>query len=114
MHEGDVPIIGGMAMFAGIFSAMAIVPMDIYPFGPLFLASAILVIVGVVDDRFHLSPPIRMSAQVAVVLITYYGADLSLASIGDPFGTGELLLGPGIVSIDDARRNDCYQRVQPW
>ena len=92
-HSGHVPIIGGMAMAAGIFSALTLVPADLYSLSTIAAASLILVAVGVVDDKYHLPAAARLAAQVAAVLIMVYGANLALAGIGAPFGTGEITMG---------------------
>ena len=69
------------------------VPNAAYEYLPLFVASSILVLIGLVDDKYNIPATVRMSAQIAVVLVMVYGAGLSLASIGDPFGTGEIAMG---------------------
>ena len=53
-----------------------------------------LVGVGVLDDKYHVSPTVRILIQSAAVLTMVYGAGLSVDTIGDPFGFGEILLGP--------------------
>ncbi len=92
-HQGDVPIIGGLGMFAGLFAGLVLFPESLASPATMFAACAILVIVGVVDDRFHVPTYVRFVAQISVVLIMMYGAGLPLASIGDPFGTGEIQMG---------------------
>jgi UDP-GlcNAc:undecaprenyl-phosphate GlcNAc-1-phosphate transferase len=92
-HVGDVPIVGGVAMFAGMFAAFTLLPSDLFSWPPIFAASAILVFVGVADDSIHIPATIRLLAQIAVVLLMVSGAGLSLASIGDPFGSGEITMG---------------------
>lgn len=92
-HVGEIPIVGGMAIFVGMFAAFTVLPGNALPWPSILAASAILLAVGVVDDRYHIPAAVRLSAQIAVVLLMVYGADLSLASIGDPFGTGEIRMG---------------------
>ena len=92
-HEGEVPIIGGVGMYAGLFAAIVLLQASVPSIATLFAACSILVIVGVVDDRYHVPTFVRFAAQIAVVLIMVYGAGLPLASIGDPFGTGEIVMG---------------------
>jgi UDP-GlcNAc:undecaprenyl-phosphate GlcNAc-1-phosphate transferase len=92
-HQGDIPIIGGLGMYAGLFAGLIIAPNALDSVATLFAACSILVIVGVVDDRFHVPTYVRFAAQIAVVLIMVYGAGLPLASIGDPFGAGEIQMG---------------------
>ena len=93
LHDGDVPVIGGIAMFAGIFAGLLLLKSPLYELVPLLAASSFVLFIGVLDDRFHLSAAIRLSAQIAAVLLLVYGADLSLTSIGAPFGTGEVSMG---------------------
>ncbi len=93
LHDGDVPVIGGIAMFIGMFAGLLLVKDPAYQLLPLFAASSFILFVGVLDDRFHLPATVRMSAQIAAVLIMIYGAHLPLASIGAPFGMGEISMG---------------------
>jgi UDP-GlcNAc:undecaprenyl-phosphate GlcNAc-1-phosphate transferase len=92
-HEGNVPIIGGVAMFAGMFAGLLLVNSPSYPLVPLFVAAALILVVGVLDDRLMLPASVRLSAQTAAVLIMVYGAQLPLTGIGDPFGNGEIVMG---------------------
>ena len=93
LHKGEIPIIGGIAMFIGIFAGLILLPPGVYSIPPLFAACGILLTIGVLDDRWHLPTAMRLSTQIAVVLIMIFGANLHLYSLGNPFGTGELLLG---------------------
>jgi len=93
-HIGDIPVIGGIAMFLGVFAGMSLFQESGYAVGSLMSASLLLVVIGVIDDRYHLPSAVRLAAQITVALIMVYGAGLSLADIGDPFGTGMISLGP--------------------
>ncbi len=93
-HDGEIPIIGGIAMFGGMFIGMSLVPLPSAVLFSLFIASMLLIIIGILDDRFHLSSAVRLATQVAAVLLMVYGAKLSLTDIGDPFGTGIISMGP--------------------
>lgn len=93
-HVGDVPIIGGIAMFAGAFAGLTLVT-DLGQYFPsFFVASLLLVIIGVVDDKYHIPPLARVVAQIATILIMFFGANLSLAELGNPLAMGEISLGP--------------------
>ena len=93
LHEGVVPIIGGVAMFFGIFIGISLLGVPSDKLISLILASFLLLVVGVADDRFGLPAAARITSQVAVVLLMYYGAGLRLSDIGDPFGTGVIEMG---------------------
>ena len=94
LHDGEIPIIGGVAMFGGLFAGFSLLAFPGSFLLSIFVATALLVIVGVLDDRFHTPAAVRLTSQVAVVLIMVYGANLYLADIGDPFGTGIIGMGP--------------------
>ena len=57
-HVGEVPVIGGVAMFVGMYTGMEIIPIPSVVFINVFIASALLVIVGLFDDlwRRNLAP----------------------------------------------------------
>ena len=80
-HQGEVPIIGGVGMYVGLFAAIVLIQDSVPEIVSLFAACSILVIVGVIDDRYHVPAFVRFAAQIAVVLIMVYGAGLPLASL---------------------------------
>ena len=94
LHTGNVPIIGGLAMFLGVMSGLSILGLDMGFLLSIFVASFLIVGVGVIDDEESLPAAARITAQVAAVLIMIYGADLYLADMGDPFGFGLIETGP--------------------
>jgi UDP-GlcNAc:undecaprenyl-phosphate/decaprenyl-phosphate GlcNAc-1-phosphate transferase len=95
-HIGEIPLVGGIAMFIGIFvAAMTAVPTT--GLWTLLVPAALLVIVGVIDDRYNVGVSARIAAQTCAVLVMMIGGGLYLRDIGDPFGTGRL--GLGILAI---------------
>lgn len=91
-HHGDVPIVGGLAMFIGIVLGMGLVPLPGAIGGAYLAACAIVVTVGLVDDRFNLSPWTRLPGQIAATLVLIIGGGVAVTSLGDPFGTGSINL----------------------
>ncbi len=92
-HDGAVPLIGGLAMYAGMAIGEFLVGPPMGGFLSAFVAASLLIIVGVIDDKISLPPATRVITQIAVVLIMIYGANLQLSNIGDPFGTGIITMG---------------------
>lgn len=91
-HIGAVPIIGGVAMFAAF--AMSTVFLDFDPrYAPILLAAAVLVFIGVIDDKTPLPAAVRMGAQLIVVLLLFYGANVRIETLGNIFGFGAFDLG---------------------
>ena len=92
-HAGIVPVIGGIAMFLGIFSGILLLGLPLAFSSYVLLASFLLVTTGVVDDHHGLPAVVRMLTQVGVVILMFYGLGLRLYDIGDPFGTGIIEMG---------------------
>src|SRR2546421_12379448 len=63
----------------------------------LLAPAALLVIVGAIDDRYHVGVSARLAAQICAALIMMILGGLYLRDVGEPFGTG--LLGLGIFAI---------------
>src|ERR1700679_3105681 len=55
-HHGKVPVVGGLAMFLGVIFGIGLVESTRPLTGPLISAFALVVTVGMVDDRFSVSP----------------------------------------------------------
>jgi UDP-GlcNAc:undecaprenyl-phosphate GlcNAc-1-phosphate transferase len=73
-HRGDVPIIGGLAMFIGFSISVLTLDVGLFELRPFFAASAILVLVGVLDDWHELSSRARFAAQIfAAILMVEWG-----------------------------------------
>src|SRR5438874_12506135 len=79
-------------MFIGILVA-AMAAVQPLGGGTLLVPAALLVIVGVIDDRYNLGVSARLAAQICAALIMMIGGGLYLRDVGDPFGTGGLALG---------------------
>ena len=101
-HTGQVPLIGGLAIFVAmaiaIFSHTFAIPLSdagAHSLITYFSAATLIILVGVWDDMKELSAMFRLGAQVVAALIMVYGADVVLYDLGEinPFG-GRLTLGP--------------------
>ena len=92
-HEGTVPLIGGLAIFAGMIVGEFLIGPPTVGFASALVAGSLLIIIGAIDDAITLPTITRIITQVSVVLIMIYGAGLQLADIGEPFGTGVISMG---------------------
>ena len=95
-HLGEIPLVGGIAMFIGILVA-AMGAVQTTTRWTLLVPAALLVVVGVIDDRYNVGASARLVAQICAALVMMIGGGLYLRDIGDPFGTG--LLGLGFLAI---------------
>lgn len=92
-HHGEVPLMGGLAMFLGIVFGLSLAIGGREEFSHLLLAGTLLVVVGMLDDRFNLSPWIRLIVQFGATLPITFGTGMLVTSLGNPFGLGEIQLG---------------------
>ena len=86
-HLGNVPLIGGIAMFFGtslglIISGIVLLDSEIIF---LILSSFILILVGIVDDYVGISPKIRFVFQTIAALIIIYFGGVLLKDLGSLF-----------------------------
>jgi len=96
-HERPTPVIGGLAMFFSIISVSALVPFFVSDLNTGLIyhylaAASLLVVVGVLDDRFHLPFVIRLIVQIVAVLIMVKHGNV-LESLGNLFSKDTVLLG---------------------
>ena len=92
-HEGEIPLIGGPAMYLGLV-AFALGMADQLPsLIPLLMGCTLLLIVGLIDDHKNLSPRARLVSQALAAALVVYPGDTTLISLGDLFGGGEIQLG---------------------
>ena len=96
MHQGAVPVIGGIAMFFGLLAAVCVVP-GAFGSVPAFMTGcAILVSMGAYDDAHGLSPKARLLGHVVVATLVFYLSPhgVRLETLGNFLCMGPVTLGP--------------------
>lgn len=87
-HKGEIPVVGGLAMFLGIVFGLGLLPGNQLITAPLMSAAALVVLVGLLDDRFEISAFARLAAHlIAAVLVLSTSSELRIATLGRPFGS---------------------------
>lgn len=99
LHEGDVPVVGGVGMLLGIVLGLGLLSLPGQTSVVLLAACALLTIVGLIDDRFDLSPWARLLAQITAAMILIYGTGTSIVTLGSPFGQPILLEGGASLTV---------------
>jgi UDP-GlcNAc:undecaprenyl-phosphate GlcNAc-1-phosphate transferase len=93
-HQGLIPLVGGISVYAGICFSFILGKYYI-PHGWLYLTCAgVLVLIGALDDRFDVRVKIRASIQALIGIVMMFYGNLHLSSLGYIFGSWELVLGP--------------------
>lgn len=91
-HTGNVPLVGGIAIFASVSVWLLISGTNL--FGGLILCTGFAaLILGALDDRFNLSARIRLIAQVLIAASFPIIGSLSITDLGNTFGFGYVSLG---------------------
>lgn len=82
IHEGAVPLCGGIAIFLS-FAGISLLsePLSLGP--GFWVAMGLITVLGVVDDRFPLPARTRFLAQVLIALALISTEDLGRLSLGD-------------------------------
>jgi len=93
-HQGLIPLVGGITVYAGLCFAFFITDYPIAHAELYLLCAGILVFVGALDDRFDISVKVRALVQALIGITMMVGAGLYLRSLGYIFGPWEMLLGP--------------------
>jgi UDP-GlcNAc:undecaprenyl-phosphate GlcNAc-1-phosphate transferase len=93
-HQGTVPRAGGLPIFLSLtFTSLLFLPLDKHLKGILF-GAALLIIVGLLDDRFDLNPYFRLfTCFLAAGMVVIAG--IGIAFINNPFN--------GIIHLDQPR-----------
>jgi UDP-GlcNAc:undecaprenyl-phosphate GlcNAc-1-phosphate transferase len=100
VHAGQVPLIGGIAMFVGFAMSVLTLDVGLTELRPFFAASALLVMVGLLDDFHELSSRARFAAQILAATMMVGWGDVLLANLGHITPTGKLFeLGAWTVPI---------------
>ncbi|WP_078462157.1 MraY family glycosyltransferase [Solemya velum gill symbiont] len=93
LHASETPLVGGITIFIGLMFAILILDTSLSGYRALFAGSALLLLVGVLDDFHELSARFRFFYQVlAALLMTQWGG-IAITDLGSLLGTESLPLG---------------------
>jgi UDP-GlcNAc:undecaprenyl-phosphate/decaprenyl-phosphate GlcNAc-1-phosphate transferase len=93
IHVGVVPVIGGLCMYLGLLVSVPLVDPPVFGAMPFLVAAGLLTFIGVIDDRFDLSPRVRLIAQGTAGLILCLGTGLMADNLGNILFLGDISLG---------------------
>ena len=92
MHNGLIPTLGGVAIFAAIIIAFSASPLgsQIDGYGYIVSASMILFAAGLKDDLLIISANKKLVSQLLAVGLIIFGADIYISNLGGVFGIEEV------------------------
>ena len=103
-HKGEIPLIGGPAIFVAVFAAMVISGIGLSKsaewtnFGAFCLAGMLLILAGTVDDYLDLTPTQKLVCQTLAALVMVFGAKIVLLDLG-ALGVDNELLVLGLLAV---------------
>ena len=97
-HEGQIPLIGGISIFAAVLAASLLWLPNTLELRMYLIASAMMVFIGALDDKYDLKVRIRIIGQIIIASLMIYGVGGYISNLGNLFGLGNIELGPlGII-----------------
>jgi UDP-GlcNAc:undecaprenyl-phosphate GlcNAc-1-phosphate transferase len=97
-HAGHIPLIGGISIFIAVLMASLLWLPNTLELRMYLIASAMMVFIGALDDKFDLKVRIRIIGQLIVASLMIYGVGGYISNLGNLFGLGDVTLGPvGII-----------------
>ncbi len=97
-HDGQIPLIGGISIFAAVLAASMLWLPNTLELRMYLIASAMMVFIGALDDKYDLKVRIRIVGQIIIASLMIYGVGGYIANLGNLFGFGDINLGPvGII-----------------
>jgi len=100
IHDGPIPLIGGIGIFLGVVSGLLLSPFGLGEYRIFFLGCGVLVLTGVLDDHRDLSATRKIIAQLGVAGLLVTVGGVVVTDIGDVFDWRDgNELGTGIFAI---------------
>lgn len=91
-HDESVPLIGGITIFFGLCISLLTSAVSLQAYHGLFAGSALLILVGVIDDFRELGSKRRLLAQlVACYFLMFWGGKV-VNHLGDLLSLGQIIL----------------------
>src|SRR5436190_3093830 len=92
-HQGNIPLIGGLAMLMGLLVGLLTLPISLQNYRSFIAGSTLLVFVGMLDDFQELSPKSRFFAQIAAVLLMIFWGNVYIKHLGNLIFFKDIYLG---------------------
>lgn len=85
-HQGAIPLIGGVSIYFAMFISSLIFGERAFEEGLFYGCGAVLIVIGVLDDKFDISFKVRLLVQAGIALTMIFVADCSLENLGSIVG----------------------------
>ncbi|MBL0710106.1 MAG: UDP-N-acetylglucosamine--undecaprenyl-phosphate N-acetylglucosaminephosphotransferase [Colwellia sp.] len=92
-HAGHIPLIGGISIFIAVLAASLIWLPNTLELRMYLIASAMMVFIGALDDKFDLKVRIRIVGQIIIASLMIYGVGGYISNLGNLLALGDINLG---------------------
>src|SRR5690606_6108530 len=93
VHNKIMPRIGGLAIVMGATAGLASMYKLVFDLWPIILGGVFILIIGIIDDKYTLSPKYKLIGQfTAAGIVVFFGFDIDFITI--PFISEKISLGP--------------------
>lgn len=93
VHQSLMPRVGGLAIVIGATTGLVYLHKVIYVIWPILIGGIIILVIGVLDDKYTLSPRWKIVGQLlAACVVVFFGYDIDFIRI--PFFLEKINLGP--------------------
>lgn len=110
-HIGEIPIVGGLGIYTSIFVCTIAFTKFQVELISIITLGGILTTIGTIDDRYGLSPRLRLIIQFCAGGLLACGANIKLSSLGNVFDLGIIqtgLLAIPLTAIGTAALTNAY------
>ncbi|NOI24001.1 UDP-N-acetylglucosamine--undecaprenyl-phosphate N-acetylglucosaminephosphotransferase [Vibrio mediterranei] len=87
-HTGQIPLVGGLAVTLAILGYLVLSSNEMPYVSVLTCSMFILLVMGVIDDKYDLSCKLRLTVQAGLTTFVALATDIKLISFGNAFGLG--------------------------
>jgi UDP-GlcNAc:undecaprenyl-phosphate GlcNAc-1-phosphate transferase len=98
-HALPTPIVGGIAMFIGLYAGLVYLPTVFLPYRSFMVIGMFILIVGILDDLHDISARIRLALQLVAVSFMIFWGHVCLEQLGGLFSEATFYLGYMAVPI---------------
>ncbi|MCB9983533.1 MAG: undecaprenyl/decaprenyl-phosphate alpha-N-acetylglucosaminyl 1-phosphate transferase [Rhodospirillales bacterium] len=92
-HVGEVPLVGGLVIVPVFMALSLLMGAEFSSVWPLYAGLVLLLIMGALDDRFHMRAGIKFGVQGLAALLAVLPGGAVIHQLGNLFGLGDFGLG---------------------
>lgn len=93
-HGKEIPPIGGLIIFTiFMFTGVLLGVVDLYNYWSLYIGLIVILMLGAIDDQFHVLPIPKLFVQLLAAGVIAFGGNVQAAYLGDIFGFGVVWTG---------------------